>query len=159
MPVKPFNVVRGILISVLSACAAACSQGPLKDEYRPELAPPSISVSLPDGRSTFQVDEDIAVNIDVSIPEGQSDLFGSVSVQIKKNGSIEKDMFAQYQPSPGDEQVKHYLSNFAMGMAKPGKYEVVSRGAMRLPKGIEPKNPGQPFHYIDSNVVAIEVTK
>lgn len=160
MPARPFDGFREVLIAALVALTAGCS-GPMREDILvPDLAPPSITISFPEGNAKFPVETSIPLRVVLKTPDGQGN--PTLIPRIMKGKTIMADgPVGEPTTTIGDERM--FLVDFKKGVPKAGKYEVFVEGIMTLPG----KSPGQfpeseresRIRRFYSNTLSLEVTK
>lgn len=158
MPMKPFDVSRGILISALLSCAAGCMGRSTEDMYFAKLAPPSITLSFPDGVSQFPVGTDVPLKIVVRSEDGQGTP-GTLIASIRRGQTIMNEAGAT-KPIMITRNERTYLVHIK-GVPRAGKYDAVATGIMTLPPGKNPLKAGwsrREFHRVYSDRLPLEVT-
>lgn len=116
---------RGFLLVLLMG-AIGCSKN--QNVFNPEAPPVSVSLVLPDGRATFQVNESIPLDVVLNVPEGQGR--PTVAVELMRGNVVVDGKPVPDEPTREKGTEKVYRINFDEGLSKPGKYQARITGLM-----------------------------
>ncbi len=165
--ISNFRFVDRSLIVLLLACAIGCSSQ--KNDFNLDSPPPTISLSLPDGRADFQANESIPLNVVLTVPANQ----GSPSVmaaRLMRGNVVSTEKVVPGDPVREQGTEKTYQVVFVEGLPKPGTYQAVvvslmgrafkdGRRVLESKDGAGNSGDSYKIPRVESEPIKFEVTK